>query len=279
MRVRLPRLASTQVQTKRRSSVTFLCHKSLNTQYYCPLSPCRGGHPALQPTTVPDRQQSQGPKFLQLHVLQGFRGPAERGGRPQEPRRHWPQHHGSLPARGRRAGGTHIEDLLGPKLPSRNSNHFSMVRSDFFVSLLIAGFHLFTQMVESWRTREENWLSCFVFLNREAPLLLCFEYLGISPSRGLPPYCTSALFSVHLEILFFINSLFYVHLKGHEIDPVWCVKSEYVLVYLCLIPMQYGANRRSRCWHASACLDHKWEFLQSHVTVLNKQQAEKEDCL
>lgn len=124
---------------------SLLCHFTLPQESQCPMllfSVPRRGHPALQPTTVPHRQQSQGPKFLQLHVLQGIRGPAERRGRPQEPRRHWPQHHGSLPARRRRAGGTVIEDLHSPKLPSRNSNHllaqFSTVRSDFFLSVLIA---------------------------------------------------------------------------------------------------------------------------------------------
>lgn len=98
------------------------CHFSLPQESQRPISLFsvpRRGHPALQPTPVPYRQQSQGPKFLQLHVLQGFRGPAERGGRPQEPGRHWPQHNGSLPARRRRAGGT--KDLHAPKMPSRNS--------------------------------------------------------------------------------------------------------------------------------------------------------------
>uniref|UniRef100_A0A3Q3EDK3 Roundabout, axon guidance receptor, homolog 1 (Drosophila) n=1 Tax=Labrus bergylta TaxID=56723 RepID=A0A3Q3EDK3_9LABR len=39
------------------------------------------------------------PQLLQLHVLQGLRGPAERRGRPQEPCRHGPQHHGGLRTR------------------------------------------------------------------------------------------------------------------------------------------------------------------------------------
>lgn len=146
-----PRLVSTQVGAEPGSSVTF---PKWSQRPMLLFSVPRRGHPALQPTTVPDRQQSQGPKFLQLHVLQGFGGPAERGRRPQEPRRHWPQHHGSLPARRRGAGGTVTEDLHGPPLPSRSSNQlvpFSTVSSDFFVSVLIAGVlsSFFTQMIES----------------------------------------------------------------------------------------------------------------------------------
>lgn len=45
-------------------------------------------------------------------------------------------------------------------------------------------------------------------------------------------------------------------------------KTKYAVVYLCLIPMQYGVKSDSRHWHDSACLDKNWEPLQSDVTVI-----------
>lgn len=97
--------------------------------------------------------------------------------------------------------------------------------SDLFVSVLIPGvfIFLFTQLVESWRTQEENkGLSCFgvvVFFPQAERhyFSYSFEYLSISLSHGPPPSCTSAVFlCIYKSDPPRPNSLFYVHLKKKE---------------------------------------------------------------
>lgn len=105
----LSRHASMQVNTKRGNPrvvcVAFVFKQVSISLFFFPVSRCRG-HSALQPTTVPHSQQPPRPKLLQLHVLQGLGGQAERRRRPQEPCRHGPHHHGGLPTRRWGAGGT-----------------------------------------------------------------------------------------------------------------------------------------------------------------------------
>lgn len=47
-------------------------------------------------------------------------------------------------------------------------------------------------------------------------------------------------------------------------------KTKYTVVYLCLIPMQYGVKSYSRYWHDSACLEKNFgKPIQWDVTVIN----------
>lgn len=101
-----------QVGRQHREGIFHCCVLCVNLKSQFPklllFAPRLRGHSALQPTTVPHSQQPPGPELLQLHVLQGLRRAAERGGRPQEPCRHGPQHHGGLSTRRWRARGTKL---------------------------------------------------------------------------------------------------------------------------------------------------------------------------
>lgn len=96
------RLASMQVRRLERwihsNTPSGVCHPLRVSLSPVTAPRCRG-HSALQPTTIPRSQQSPRPQLLQLHVLQGLGGPAERRGRPPEPCRHGTHHHGGLPSR------------------------------------------------------------------------------------------------------------------------------------------------------------------------------------